>query len=94
MNSVHGHEYDSTPPHVLSATSNNLKTIYLQLNELPTNLIAYEPSNYELINSSNQPTSVSMDANHKVLPLPTESKPYISNFPEVKVRPVQVCLPE
>lgn len=30
-----------------------------------------------------------MDANHKVLPLPTESKPYISNFPEVKVRPVQ-----
>eukprot|EP01046_Picozoa_sp_COSAG06_P024485 COSAG06_NODE_1996_length_7886_cov_6.036985_9_plen_60_part_00 len=36
----------------------------------------------------------SMDANHKVLPLPTESKPYISNFPEVKVRPVQVCLPE
>ena len=91
MNSVHGHEYDSTPPHVLSATSNNLKTIYLQLNELPTNLIAYEPSNYELINSSNQPTSVSMDANHKTIAIQFENQLPLSSIFQLKIKELVDC---
>lgn len=91
VNSVDGHIYDSIPPHVLSASSDNHNTVHIQLNELPINSKAFEISNYELTQGNNNPVKINLNESTMSISVEFENQLPLNSIFQLMIKDLVDC---
>ena len=91
VNSVDGEIYDSIPPYVLSASSDNHNTIHLQLNELPTNFEAFEITNYELVQGKYNPVKINLNESTMTISVEFENQLPLNSIFKLMIKYLVDC---